>query len=295
MAGIYLIRLREYQGTCYNSVSNWFSSVPEFNKVAMSPSSRFTIDFNQKFPILDRSPSIEAVIHWQANPSKVLDPTTLETELVRRLPNYPICEPQHGIEIAFGTPDGSSEVSHRTQWNGFRIQDEKHHVAQFTPVGAVFSRLEPYETWESFQSEAMRFWDIFLEIAMPITIQRLGVRYINRISLKSGEKPSKYLQITPSALADLELPTESFFYQDTYQIPGYPYHVNWVRTVQPQQTSSVVDQNQALIVDIDVFTTTELIASDRESLIKHLQEMRWIKNKIFFSCITQTAAAQFGA
>jgi uncharacterized protein (TIGR04255 family) len=268
--------------------------VPEFNKNAMSPSSRFTIDFNEEFPSLEKAPSIEAVIHWQANPSTALDQETLQNELTRRLPDYPICQPQHGIEIDFRTPDGTSEVSHRTQWNGFRIQDEKHHVAQFTPTGAVFSRLEPYEKWESFQAEALRFWDVFLEIAVPTTIQRLGVRYINRVVLGRNENPSTYLKIMPSALADLELPTKSFFYQDTYQIPGYPYHVNWVRTIQTQPNASVDYQRQALIIDIDVFTTDEFIASSRESLIKHLHEMRWIKNKIFFSCITQTALEQFG-
>ena len=261
----------------------------------MSPPSRFTIDFNEKFPRLEHSPSIEAVIHWQANPSKILNQATLMDELSRSLPDYPMCEPQHGIEIAFGTPDGTSGVSHRTQWNGFRIQDEKQHVAQFTPTGAVFSRLEPYEEWESFQAEAMRFWDIFLEVAVPTTIQRLGVRYINRIVLKSGENPSNYLKIMPSALTGLELPTESFFYQDTYQIPGYPYYVNWVRTIQAQPITSVDYQHPALIIDIDVFTTNQLIASDRESLVKHLHEMRWIKNKIFFSCITQTALEEFRA
>ncbi len=260
----------------------------------MSPPTRFTIDFNEEFPHLEKAPSIEAVIHWQASPSKALDPDTLRNELIRHLPDYPICEPQHDVEIAFGTAVGSSEMSHRTQWNGFRIRDEKNHVAQFTPMGAVFSQLEPYEEWESFQTEAMRFWDIFLEIAVPTTIQRLGVRYINRIVLGRNENPSTYLKIMQSALADLELPTESFFYQDTYQIPGYPYHVNWVRTIQTQSIAPVDYQPQALIIDIDVFTTNEFIASDRESLIKHLHEMRWIKNKIFFTCITKTALEQFG-
>jgi uncharacterized protein (TIGR04255 family) len=262
----------------------------------MSPPPIFKIDFNEKFPSLEeRAPCIEAVIHWQATASKTLDPDVLRDELVQRLPDYPICEPQHGIKIEFGTPDNISEVAQTIQWNGFRMQDEKHHVAQFTPLGAVFSRLEPYETWENFQIEAMRFWDIFLDLAAPESIQRLGVRYINRIPLRNEEQPSTYLKTLPSAIPELELPTESFFYQDTYQVPGYPYHVNWVRTIQSQQTTPVETQGQALIIDIDVFTTNEFIALDRESLIKQLDEMRWIKNKIFFSCITQTALTQFGA
>jgi uncharacterized protein (TIGR04255 family) len=259
----------------------------------MSPPSRFTIDLNEEFPSLEHAPSIEAVIHWQAHADQPLDQTTLKNELAKRLPDYPICQPQHNIAIeASGTLDGSSEVIHRTQWNGFRLQDiSNRHVAQFTPVGLVFSRLEPYEKWETFQTEAMRFWDIFLELAAPTAIQRLGVRYINRIALENGEKPSTYLNTVPPSLPGIELPTESFFYQDTYRVPDHPYYINWVRTIQPQQPYST--DGQALIVDIDVFMT-EFIALDRESLIQRLYEMRWIKNKIFFSCFTPTALERFG-
>lgn len=254
----------------------------------------FKIDLKEEFPILSRAPSIEAVIHWQAHAGRHLDQETLRAQLTQRVPDYPICQPQHGIEIAAsGGPDGTSEVVHRTQWNGFRLQDDhKHHVAQFTPTGVIFSRLEPYEAWDSFQTEAMRFWDIFLELAEPAMIQRLGVRYINRIPLGASENPSTYLHNVQPPLEGLEFPTESFFYQDTYQVPGYPYRINWVRTIQPQQSAQI--NGRALIVDIDVFTTTELFSLDRETLIKQLYEIRWLKNKVFFSCITETALKQFG-
>jgi uncharacterized protein (TIGR04255 family) len=260
----------------------------------MSPPPVFTIDLNEEFPRLEHSPCIEAAIHWQASASKVLDTDTLRNELIQRLPDYPSCEPQYGIEIAIGTPDNTADVTHKVQWNGFTMQDGRQHVAQMTPRGTVFSRLEPYEEWGIFQAEAMRFWDIFLELAAPSSIQRLGVRYINRIPLRDGEMPSTYLKTTPSSISELELPTESFFYQDTYQVPGYSYQINWVRTIQSQQPTPVNIHNQSLIIDIDVFTTVEFIDLDRESLIKRLEEMRWIKNKIFFSCITQTALEKFG-
>ncbi len=100
--------------------------------------------------------------------------------------------------------------------------------------------------------------------------------------------------MSPPPVFTIDLNTESFFYQDTYQVPGYSYQINWVRTIQSQQPTSVKIHNQALIIDIDVFTTVEFIDLTRESLIKRLDEMRWIKNKIFFSCITQTALEKFG-
>jgi uncharacterized protein (TIGR04255 family) len=260
----------------------------------MSPLLKFSIDLNEEFPTLKAAPSIEAVIHWQAHAGKKLEPETLKAELIRRLPDYPLCQPQHGVEIAAtGAPDGSSEVFHRTQWNGFRLQDEQnHYVAQFTPTGVVFSRLEPYEEWAGFQAEALRFWHIFLELAEPTVIQRLGVRYINRIPLADGEQPSRYLNTVPTAPPGLELTAESFFHQDTYPVPGYPYSINWVRTIQPAGADPA--DGRALIVDIDIFTQ-ELLQLDKETLAQKLREMRWLKNKVFFSCITQHALEKFGA
>lgn len=259
----------------------------------MAPPSKFTINFNEEFPHLEHAPSIEAVIHWQAHASKILEPEALKAELNQRLPDYPTCQIQHDIEIAAaGTPDGSSEICHRTQWNGFRLQDTQNlHVAQFTPTGVVFSRLEPYEKWESFQAEALRFWQIFLEIAEPTIIQRLGVRYINRIPLDNGEQPSLYLKTVPSAPPGLELPTESFFHQDTYRLPNPPYYINWVRTIQPKGADPT--DGRALIIDINVFTT-ELLQLEQETLTQRLREMRWLKNKVFFSCITDTTLERFG-
>ncbi len=260
----------------------------------MSPLPKFCINLDEEFPTLKDAPIIEAVIHWQAHAGKTLEPEPLKAKLTERLPDYPILQVQHDMEIsATGAVDGSSEIFHRTQWNGFRLQDEQnHHVAQFTPTGVVFSRLQPYAGWNSFQTEALRFWSIFLELAEPTVIQRLGVRYIARISLDNNEQPSHYLKTVPSAPPGLDLPTDSFFHQDTYQVPGHPYQINWVRTIQPAGADPI--DGRALITDIDVFTR-ELLQLDQDTLTQRLQEMRWLKNKVFFSSITQDVLERFGA
>lgn len=261
----------------------------------MSPLPQFSLDLTQEFPTLKVAPSIEAVIHWQAHAGKKLEQEALKAALAQRLPDYPILQAQQDVQIgaAIGASDGSPEFFQQMQWSGFRLQDEQNrHVAQFTLNGVVFSRLEPYEEWASFQAEALRFWHIFLELAEPTIIQRLGVRYINRIPLGTGEQPSRYLSTVPAPPPGLALATESFFHQDTYPVPGYPYSINWVRTIQPAGADPA--DGRALIVDIDVFTH-ELLQLDQDTLTQRLQEMRWLKNKVFFSCITSHALERFGA
>lgn len=260
----------------------------------MNPLPKISIDLNETFPTLKAAPSVEAAIHWAAHAGKKLEPETLKVELTQRLPNYPLLQNQQGIEFgASGLPDGSSQVFHKTQWNGFRLQDqENQHVVQFMPNGVVFSRLEPYEKWETFSAEALRLWQLFVDLAEPTVIQRLGVRHINRILLENDEQPSNYLKMEPYSLPSLNIFPQNFFYKDTYQVPGYPYSIHLVRTIQPQQSAPA--NQKALIVDIDVFTT-QLLQLDKDTLIQRLQEMRWLKNKLFFSSITNTALERFGA
>ncbi|NJO85821.1 MAG: TIGR04255 family protein [Synechococcaceae cyanobacterium RM1_1_27] len=103
------------------------------------------------------------------------------------------------------------------------------------------------------------------------------------------------LSTVPASPPDLALSTEFFFHQDTYSVPGYPYAINWVRTIQPAGADPT--NAQALIVDIDVFTNKllQLGQADQDTLSQRLQEMRWLKNKVFFSCMTSYALERFGA
>ena len=257
----------------------------------MSAPSQFLINLDEKFPRLTYPPILEAVIHWEAHASKPLEQISLKESLTKQLPEYSIIQPQYGVEVKImGTPDDTSQFSQHTQWNGFRLEDNpKNYVAQFTHTGIAFSRVQSYESWENFKTEALRIWGVFVELADPPAIRRLGVRFINRILLKQDESISTYIKSEPYRLSGLEVSQKSFFYQDSYQVAGYPYQVNLVRTIQPSQTG--LGSEEALIVDIDVFTNE--VSCIQDGLNQQLAEMRWLKNKIFFSNITDTALNNF--
>ena len=94
----------------------------------MSP--KFAINLDEKFPNLDFAPIFEAIIHWQAPAGKSLKQSELGSELTKRLPDYPTRQTQYQAKFfAWGEADGSSQIIHRNQWNGFRLQSEdKHYV-----------------------------------------------------------------------------------------------------------------------------------------------------------------------
>jgi len=257
----------------------------------MSDTQPLNIDIDENFPHLEQPPLVEAIIHWQAHANKLPEPQSLKEELTRRLPDYPSIQTQRNFQVkveSLEAPDEDSGVSQRTQWNGFRLENEsKSRVVQFMVTGVAISSIGNYESWETFHQEALHLWEIFQELAKPVDINRLGVRYINKISLGVGENASTYLKAIPHDKVALPLVRESFFYQDTYKVPNYPYYVNWICTQQNKQNEKF------LIVDTDV-SIQELIDFKQSVLIDHLNKMRWLKNKIFFNSITEYAFKKFG-
>jgi uncharacterized protein (TIGR04255 family) len=250
---------------------------------------KFTINFAETFLRLQSAPVVEAIIYWQAQAGVSLE-NSLLAKLQEQLPDYPHADNIHEfITQTTFAPDGMSAETHqRNQWQGVRLRNSQNtYVAQIRSQGVIFSRLPPYENWDTFVDEAMRFWRVFLDIAQPIAIQKLGVRFINRIPMNKDAEPSQYLNNVQTQLPQLGWPVETFFYQDLYRVPGYPYFVS----LGCVKETPINDQN-ALIVDIDVYTS-DTIAIEPGILSQKLREMRWLKDKTFFTCITETAKDEF--
>lgn len=246
----------------------------------MKQPSPFRLDTGRRFPPLSRAPIVEAVIQWQATPTLPFEQAKLQDELKARFPTFD-CQTLHELETAFADSPQGMELRQRSQWDGFRMtsQDQKH-VCQFKPKTVVFSRLSPYETWERFTEAAKPFWNTFLELAAPVAIDRIGVRFISQVELQEGEAASAYIDTGPSPLSEIGLSSDSFFHKDSTIVPGHPYCLNLVRAIQPAQPP--LTTHRSLIVDIDIVTTD---TTPVESVESRLQEMRFMKNLVFFTAM----------
>lgn len=242
----------------------------------------FKIEPSREFPHLPGAPIVEAVIHWRASPGNVLERDALKNELEGRFSGYSLHEQQR-IQAAFTASADGLEASQHRRWGGFRLTSaDQKYVCQVTPTAVVFSRLSPYEDWSRFAGEALRFWDGFVELATPVALDRLGVRFINQIELSESEQASDVVNEPPALPESIGLRPEAFFRQDTIALPGYPYRVNLVRAIQGPDPPLV--PRKSLFVDIDVFTR-EPITVDRSAVDQHLNEMRFVKNWIFFNFV----------
>ena len=258
----------------------------------MKRKTNFKINTKEEFPHLKNAPIVEAVVDFRAVSEVTWEETEIKKKLTEIIPDYPKIESRRGlksvVKIKRGTKASADHTLDDLGWEGFRLSsDDKPHIAQFNKDGFSFSRLHPYINWEQFINEAFRLWKFYLKLSRPSEIQRIGVRFINRIMLPIEDlNLDDYYQVSPKAPEGLDLDFAKFLHHDTLVVPGDTYAINIIKTVQPHKNPEI--KKVGLIVDIDVFTFQPITL--RNSIIeKRMNEMRWLKNKAFFGTITPKA------
>lgn len=251
----------------------------------------FTFDLEEQFPRLAQPPIVEAVIHWQARTQVQFDLDSLQTALANEFPGFSSRKPLHRFEmmaqVSTKNPDENYTKSTK-YWDGLRLKsDDGKHVIQFTRNGLVFSRTSEYDNWDSFSAAAKQAWGIYLRIAQPLEIERLGVRFINQIASVTPENIAKHLREPPTFAPNLQL--KEFVYQSTFALPRSSFEVRVIKVMQPLPQ---LQASSGLFLDIDVYTNSAML-SDGAEMDETLRRMRWLKNKVFFNLITSEALRLF--
>lgn len=236
------------------------------------------------WPHLDKAPVNEALIdiRVQLPPGVRIDQlNTLHSKISSA---YPKKKERRKWEGKFELKEeGKSAHSVELGIDGllFSTSDDRQ-IVQYRLDGFTFSRLRPYETWESLKTEARRLWDIYKANIKPVAVSRIAVRYINQLEVTSPVNLGEYLQKPPQISFEREFTPQSLFSRAVAS--------------NPDKITSVVAQaleksNGALVakvlLDIDVFKQVDLMQADDPSIWEILELLRAIKNDIFFSSVTQ--------
>lgn len=244
------------------------------------------INLQETFPHLPKAPVAEAALEIRVRTREDWNEASVSPALQKHLADYPN---QSGRNVyagtfKFGSSAGARSETEEMGWCGVEAKSgEGKAIAFFERDRFLFSRLEPYPGWNAFRAESLRLWDIHAALARPMELQRIGLRYINRLDI-SPDAPDleQYLASPPKKPNDLALPFSGFLHRDMFDVPGYDYGVSI--TCALQQGGIPV----TLIVDIDVFSTKP-IAIEGVGLEKTMAEMRWLKNKAFFGTLARQA------
>jgi uncharacterized protein (TIGR04255 family) len=259
------------------------------------------IDLSETFEHLKNAAITEAVIEFRAPAVSVFGEATVKSRLRNELVDYPKQDPLQTATIHVNVqmqsppagdpgsvPAPVSASAQKGHWDGIRArsQDERR-IASFKPTAFAFTMLQPYSDWEKFSAEAKRLWAIHQDLARVEQLQRLGVRFINQITIpESFFEVSDYFVTTPPDPRGIKLWVATFLHQDTFAVPGHSYSINCIRTIRPPTPPK--ETLGKLVLDIDVSTTVPVPLTEVDS---RLAEMQWLKNKLFFGIVTEKTLA----
>lgn len=157
-------------------------------------------------------------------------------------------------------PDGTQRTTRKPVGYGFKVGNQ---VVQARLNGLAVSRLHPYGKWELFLDQTRSTWREYCGIAGPLTITRLGVRYINSLPIGDPgiDDLARFLKLRPVTPWGLLSPPAAFFLQ--------------IR--QPSDNGSVLVVNEATIIDASSGKASILLDLDasREERFAYNEDQMW--------------------
>jgi uncharacterized protein (TIGR04255 family) len=184
-----------------------------------------------------------------------------------------------GAEAA--PPSISDKANERYGWR--YTTNESSRVVQLRRDGMTYSVLQGYTNWEEMKASAQMFWRQYCEWGEPTGVGRLAVRYINVLEVPLGADFDIYLTSGPRVPPELPQTISGFLQRVviTFSADGTTAIVN--QALEPPKETTV-----PVVLDIDVFCDCQLRVDSPEIWVK-LDSYREIKNRIFFSSVTEKA------
>lgn len=160
--------------------------------------------------------------------------------------------------------------------------DDKQ-VIQARLDGFTFSKLRPYETWEKLREEAYRLWIIYVKLFNPERINRVALRYINRIEIPLPHIDLRdYLTAPPEVPGGLPQRIDNFLVRIVIPEPSLGATAIITQALEPLTNQKIAP----VILDIDVFKLGKF-GRDGKDAWETIDKLRDLKNRIFFESITE--------
>jgi len=143
-----------------------------------------------------KAPIVEAAIDLRCEFDGEESIDNLERVRELLIAEYPIREDLIELRAQIAPAAG---ITSEQKTIGFRaLTRERTRVAGIGIESFTFSRLAPYDRWESLRDEAFRVWGLYSSITNPVKVTRVGVRFINRLDLPdpdgTGVELDRYLR-----------------------------------------------------------------------------------------------------
>lgn len=234
---------------------------------------------------LANAPIVEAVIDFRVLRDLSVSPLTFEGLVASIGEKYSQATSIQAFEARFGIESGKMlDPAQRSADLGWKYQASTE-VAQFRVDGFTFSKLAPYTSWGEVFGEASRLWRIYVGLARPKQVSRIAVRYLNRMTLTGNPRINDFLEAPPELPKPIPPLVRDFLTRVHVADERRGSAAIIVQALEPQFDPNVM----SLLLDIDAYHETTLTPDDPE-LPKMFQQLRELKNEIFYASITEKAA-----
>lgn len=236
-----------------------------------------------------RAPITEAIIDFRVALAEDFAIERIADIHPRIKEDFPIMQPFHRKIGTFTVdpngPNAPFKVDTSTQHSGFWFKSRDNlRIFQATAEGFTFNRLAPYQSWDEFRSVARDLWRVYTEACKPICVTRIGIRYVNQISIPANEliELKDYFNTIPEVSSQLtQKVLQSFFMQ--LQIPQQDLSCLLIinEAIAPQTNPNFV----TIILDLDLFRE-QIWDRDDEAIWQFLEQLHDRKNEVFEASIT---------
>jgi uncharacterized protein (TIGR04255 family) len=247
-----------------------------------------------------RKPPIEeAVCDLQFAPRTEWDPT-MPGRIYEKLKGTYNEKPrqQQMIEAQLqGAPsEGSPSLSLQHRFGKTRVQlvaEKGTRIVGIGPEQLSVHMLKPYTDWEDFRPKIWEALGAYQEIADPEGISRVGLRYINRITLE-GKTPDLSLYFTiPPRFPEVEPSTKMLAFFNRKEVEYLDKPIRLVVTFADMETPTPNSSSYLLDIDIIWIANEEPIRlSDIPGVVEDLKIRH---RKVFESLVTDASRRLFDA
>jgi uncharacterized protein (TIGR04255 family) len=164
------------------------------------------------------------------------------------------------------------------------LQDDEKQLVQVRARGFSFNRLAPYGSFDEYLPEIRRTWEIYRELALPILVRMVRLRYINRLSLPFTDQQldlDSYFKTGPRIPDEDHLAVAGFLNQHQLVERETGYHIKTVLAA-----GNVEEDELPVIFDNTVAARVDSEPADWQPLEATIQSLRNLKNRVFFGALT---------
>jgi uncharacterized protein (TIGR04255 family) len=200
---------------------------------------------------------------------------------------------KHSFHAEFRFSPGKDEttpVVPKNKIEGYLFHSKNENkIVQARLDGFTFNKFKPYEDWNKFHGEARNLWELYSKIVKPISIDRIALRYINRIEIPLPfDDFREYILTTPQIAPGLPQALSHFLMR--IEIPNDK--IGAIAIITQTMQKSTESQKLPLIFDIDAIKMANYTEKESD-MWEDFNLLRQFKNEIFFNSITKKTKELF--